>query len=123
MNIKFSERLKELRTERGLTQENLSKALNYTQSNICEWERGTVEPKLSAIISMAKYFQVSVDFLLGISDEFETPLSASMEILRDDNEVLELFHEMSVGQKKMLIAYAEGLLGVETNSKMQRRKK
>ena len=69
MEEKFSVRIKELRLERGLSQLQLAKILKYTQSNICEWEKGTVEPKADALLSIADYFSVSIDYLLGRTDE------------------------------------------------------
>ena len=110
---KFSERLKELRVEMGLTQESLSKALNYTQSNICEWERGAVEPKLSAILCIAKFFHVSVDFLIGMSEDPEMSLwiTPVQQFSSEEHELLELYRRMDRSIRVQFLAYGEGLLG------------
>ena len=68
----FSERLKELRLSRGLTQVELANALNNYISHqaIDFWERGVRDIKLSNVIKLAKFFNVSLDYLAGLSDEY-----------------------------------------------------
>lgn len=61
----LGEILKELRTERGLTQLQLSKEIGVSQKAIDYWERGVNEPKASYIVSLCDYFQISADVLLG----------------------------------------------------------
>lgn len=69
----FSERLKELRLSRGLTQVELANALNNYISHqaIDFWERGVRDIKLSNAIKLAKFFDVSLDYLAGLSDEYK----------------------------------------------------
>ena len=66
--MKFQERLKELRTQRNLSQMELAKATDISQSAIAKWELGKTEPTASAIITLAKYFDESTDYLLGLED-------------------------------------------------------
>ncbi|MBQ9714041.1 MAG: helix-turn-helix transcriptional regulator [Clostridia bacterium] len=62
----FAERLKELRTEKGLGQETLADALDVSHGTISLWENCLREPKLSNLIRIAKYFGVSIDYLAGL---------------------------------------------------------
>jgi len=64
----FSVRLKELREERGLSQSELAKAIGYTQSHIAKWENNAHEPKASALVSLAKFFNVTAGYLIGLED-------------------------------------------------------
>lgn len=68
MSIQFSKRLQQLRKEKGLKQFELAKALNTTQRRISYMENGIVEPDLATLVSLANFFEVSTDFLLGIKD-------------------------------------------------------
>ena len=71
MNLKmeiFAERLKELRTEKGLSQRELAKAVGLTQGAITHWENGVRSPSGEALILLAKYFGVTSDYLLGLED-------------------------------------------------------
>lgn len=64
MNL-FKYRLKELRKEKNLSQKQLSLHIKYGQSTISEWEKGKIEPTADALLAIADYFNVSVDYLLG----------------------------------------------------------
>ena len=64
----FKERLKELRSEKNISQQNLAKAIGVTQKAIDFWEKGINEPKATYIISLAKYFKVTTDYLLGLEN-------------------------------------------------------
>lgn len=62
--MKFQERLKELRIAKGVSQKELGKLIGATYSAISYWETGVNEPKLSYIIALCNYFEVSADYLL-----------------------------------------------------------
>lgn len=70
MKSNFSKRLKELRTEKGLSQTQLSKNLNnkIVPSAIGLWERNKRVPNLDAVIMLAQYFCVSLDYIAGLED-------------------------------------------------------
>lgn len=65
---KFSERFKQLRTERGLSQQDMANQLGFTKSRVNMYERGEREPGFDALETIADYFNVDMDFLLGKSD-------------------------------------------------------
>jgi len=67
--MQISEKIKELRKEKGLTQIQLAKELNFSHSIIGFWESGERKPAFDAIIALSKYFDVSADYLLGLEDE------------------------------------------------------
>lgn len=64
----FGIRLKELRTERKVTQTELAKALGCSQSMIAQWETHKNKPTEDFIVKTAKFFGVSADYLLGLID-------------------------------------------------------
>lgn len=65
------ERLKELRTARGLTLKQMSEMLGMVLRNYQRYETGEVDPPLSKAIALADYFNVSLDYLVGRSDVAE----------------------------------------------------
>lgn len=65
---RFAERLKELRDEKGLSQHQLAKDVGLTQSAIHLWELSKRVPNLDAVIVLAKYFNVSLDYIAGLVD-------------------------------------------------------
>ena len=68
MIILFSERLQQLRKDYNLRQIDLAKAINTTQRRISHLESGKIEPDLTTLVSIARHFNVSLDYLVGISD-------------------------------------------------------
>ena len=64
----IGERLYELRKDAGLTQDDLAAILNINKHSISSYERDKSEPPDAIKIAIAKYFNVSVDYLLGLSN-------------------------------------------------------
>ena len=64
----FAEKLKELRLEKELGQEALAKELGLSHGIISLWENGLREPKMSNLVLLAKYFDVTIDYLVGLED-------------------------------------------------------
>ena len=65
---KFAQRLKELRQERGLSIQALAKQVNIGSSSLCRWENNQAIVNGVQLIVLAKFFDVSVDYLLGLED-------------------------------------------------------
>lgn len=61
----FSNRLRELRREKQLTQEDLAKALKISKSAISMYENGNREPDFETLEAIADYFNVDMNYLLG----------------------------------------------------------
>ena len=64
----FNKRLKELRLKNNLSQCQLAKNVNLSQPAIYYWELGKRTPNAQVIVTLAKYFGVTTDYLLGESD-------------------------------------------------------
>lgn len=64
----FGEKLKALRTERGLTQEQLAAKLYVSRTAVSKWETGGGSPNLDSLQAVARLFDVSVDDLLSTDD-------------------------------------------------------
>ena len=78
----FIERLKELRKQSGLTQQQLADIVGTTQQNIAFWETGRQRPKQPSLIKLANYFNVSIDYLLVGKAQAEEKSSVFPERLR-----------------------------------------
>lgn len=62
--MNFGIRLKELRTQKKLTQLQMAEILATSKSNISKYEAGSVEPNLETLVKISRYFDVPVDYLL-----------------------------------------------------------
>ncbi|MDI6871197.1 MAG: LexA family transcriptional regulator [Bacillota bacterium] len=68
----LGKRLKELREGRQLLQKELADALGISRNTLASWETGHRTPEMSAVQRLADYFGVSLDYLLGRSDPWQT---------------------------------------------------
>ncbi|MCK8827703.1 helix-turn-helix transcriptional regulator [Natroniella acetigena] len=97
----FKDRLKKLRKENKLYQKDLANRLNVGRTTIANYEQGSRFPDKNMLNNLADFFNVSVDYLLGRTDQRQ-PIGQTTEAeekikqaLTDDPELLEFFDEMT----------------------------
>lgn len=90
-------RIKDLRTDIDMTQEELAQIISVTRATLSDYEVEKTEPKKDIWIKLAKYFNVSIDYLMGATN------NPTKENLTDDltSEEVKKLKEY----KEMLIAY------------------
>ncbi len=66
----FGEKIKEFRLANGWTQKELAKKIEQAQSTIFYWEQNKQEPTITALKKLCEVFDVSADYLLGLSDGY-----------------------------------------------------
>lgn len=67
----FSERIRELRIENGMTQDDVGKIIGVKRTSIYTYEKGLNYPEVRGLMALADYFDISVDYLLGRTDNPE----------------------------------------------------
>ncbi|EGE53225.1 helix-turn-helix domain-containing protein [Streptococcus parauberis] len=87
---KFSTRLKELRKEKKITQQDLGNAIGVSRVTITKWEKEYIEPNISQITDLAIFFDVSIDYLTGKTDLDYSKLNAE-SVLKMPQEEREKF--------------------------------
>ncbi|MBH1941597.1 helix-turn-helix transcriptional regulator [Mobilitalea sibirica] len=104
--MNFSNRLKQLRQKHNITQSELADILNLKPSAISNYESERNEPSFDKLILLSKYFDVSCDYLLGITDAY---LPIGGEVLdKDIVEFFDLYQQLtpqSVDEIKNYIRY------------------
>ena len=65
IELKFKERLRELRKQNKLTQKALGQKICVSEDNIGDWERGKSEPCLQTLINLAIVLDTTIDYLVG----------------------------------------------------------
>lgn len=65
----FQERLLELRNQYNLTQQQMAEKLGITQPAYIRYENGTAEPKQAVLIKIADIFDVTIDYLIGRTND------------------------------------------------------
>lgn len=66
--MKYFERLRDIREDRDLSQADVAKLLQSTQQQVSKWETGEQMMGVDKYIKLAVYYNVSVDYLLGLID-------------------------------------------------------
>ena len=113
----FGERLRKLRTKRNMTQDEFGLIFEppLAQSTIGTYERGVRQPSLENLVVISKFFNVTTDYLLGITDEFttiDTFKEENPKELRDflnKNTVLFNGSELNEEEKRRMIDILTGL--------------
>ncbi len=72
----FGDKLRALRKERGLTQQQLADKMELVKASISAYEQNTKYPSLDVLIKLCTFFQVSSDYMLGLSDDMQFKMSA-----------------------------------------------
>lgn len=96
---RFRERLKDLRRERNITQVKLGKYLDFGYTAIANYENGRNEPSIDTLIKIAKFFDVSVDYLLGCEEKQKYGFS----ITKQEEELLGVYSKLREDQKGIVI--------------------
>jgi len=122
VDLMFRIRLKELREQKEISQYKFADDLKLSQSTIGNWEAGKREPNFDTLIKIAQYFNVSVDYLLGITDSVWTAndyangvtVTKHVNITADDEDMLDKYHEVEklLGKKgkNLIIEFCDVLI-------------
>lgn len=99
--MEFSERLKKLRKDTGLTQVDVAEKLGISQQAYASWERGMKKPTQDNLVKIAQILNVSVDYLVGNSQETLDELD-NIELLFRMNSKGLTDEEKKVFQKELI---------------------
>jgi len=89
----MGQRIKTLRKEHGLTQQELGKMLNVTKVSICCYEKGTRTPALDTLLDLSKLFKVSLDYFVG-NDTFVVSEEDSEYGIKMAKEEIQIIEEL-----------------------------
>lgn len=110
----FSVRLKQLRQKNKMTQSDLAKILGLKPTAISNYESKRNEPSFDKLIVLSKYFDVTIDYLLGVSDTY---LPVGGEVLdRAIVEFYDLYQQLTPESEVELRKYTEYLIYKQTQT-------
>ncbi|MEW8957827.1 MAG: helix-turn-helix transcriptional regulator [Moorella sp. (in: firmicutes)] len=90
----FPERLKKLREDKGLSQREIARLLGFAPSTIAMYETNKRTPDPETLQKLADFFGVSVDYLLGRTDDPHPPEQKIAAAISDDQELLDFWKEL-----------------------------
>lgn len=115
----FSERLRELREINSLSMKELAKIIKVSDCAISNWENEINEPKASYLLALSSYFSCSVDYLLGLEDDFGNIVIAgeSDGLTEEEKELIKCYRSSADAERLALITTARSFAKRKTDAK------
>lgn len=104
------ERLKELRNAAGLTQKQMAAVLNIDRTTYVKYESGASEPTFATLTTLAEYFNVTTDYLLGrslVTEQKEKRPAAKGDEL--DEKLINLLVDLSPSEVQRVLDFVSGI--------------
>ncbi|MGN0744979.1 MAG: helix-turn-helix domain-containing protein [Christensenellales bacterium] len=101
-------RLRDLRNEKGISQRKMGEIFNVSQATYNNWEKGNTQPSIEQLIELARFFGVSVDFLIGNTDD-EGYVKIQEVLSQNDIATLHTFNTLQFESKKLLLEFISSL--------------
>ena len=103
------QRIKELRTEKKLTQAELGKKINSTQRQVSKWELGAIEPNITDLQKLADFFGCTVDYLIGREAEDGVVIVSGNELSKDESMLIDKLRRLDPLNKELAYQYVDFL--------------
>ena len=105
-------KIKELRESLRLTQSELGAKLELTGHNVGDWERGKCQPSIEDLIKLASIFNVTVDYLIGNSDDFGNVTSSvapASNLTQQEQTLLQYFNKLGIFEREAILVQIKAL--------------
>jgi len=100
--VKFAQRLKKLRIDHNMTQEEFAERLSVSRQAVSKYESGEGYPEIEKLILISRMFRVSIDYLLGETDEYNVKqITKELQIASD--EILNVVSEKTGLRKEDIL--------------------
>ena len=102
--------LKNLRINAGMSQKQLADVINVSQQSINKYENHDVEPNIETLIAIAKLFDTSVDYLIGITDvKRKIENVQQYDLNGNEKEIVDLYRSLNDEDKKIITELSKRL--------------
>ncbi len=116
----FGERLKQLREEKNLSQQELGDEIGVSKDTVYRWEASKMQPKEEHVSLLSRIFNVSYLYLLGdVDDRFMIITDEASEEI-DEQRILELYRKLSPEFKKMILLTIDSAYLADKEAKEKR---
>ena len=105
--VAFADRLKDERTQKGLTQSELARTLFLGQTSVSKYERGKQIPEMPTLQKIADFFGISIDYLLGKTDIKKYVQNDQRSNSIADDKLIEKMKNLDEESKKELEKYMD----------------
>lgn len=120
----ISTRLRELRKERGLTQQQVANILSISARGYTYYELGKNEPSISTLNKLCDLFECSLDYLVGREDDFGniSIKNPTAELTAEEQNLIKDYRALTPALQRMLQATLQTWLGSDANKKEKPRR-
>lgn len=99
--------LKQLRSEKGISQQFLAEAIGVSQQSIYKYETQNVEPDFDILTALADFFSTSVDYLIGHSDiRHKIEAVSTFDLNEDEASLINAYRKLTKDEKQILLLIA-----------------
>lgn len=103
-------RLKELRLEKGISQQILADSIGVSQQSINKYENHAVEPSIETLVLFADFFEVSVDYLIGRSEQRrQSEPVQQYDLNYEESQIIDQYRALDKKDKRLIAAIMERL--------------
>ncbi|MED2749530.1 helix-turn-helix transcriptional regulator [Bacillus thuringiensis] len=106
----FKQRLKALRLEKKSTQQDVADFLKVAKSNISRFESGKQTPSRETVTKLAQYFNVTVDYMLGLSEYPNLDHLQSTQVKKQFLHLLSRIEKLNTEQQKMILTMLDSVV-------------
>jgi len=89
MNMKFAQKIQNLRKNRNLSQEELAEKLDISRQSVSKWESGVAMPEIDKLIMLSEIFEVTTDYLLKDNEPYNVAHKNSEVSTNEDIDIIE----------------------------------
>ena len=101
-------RLRDLRAEKNISQRKMAEMFSVSQGTYNNWEQGNTQPAIEQLLELARFFGVSVDYLIGNSDD-EGYIKIQEVLSKDDISTLHTVNTLPEDSKQLLMDFIASL--------------
>ena len=101
-------KIKELREDKGYTQQKLADLLNRKKATICDWEHKRCEPSIDDLIKIADIFNCSIDYLLERENDYGI-IEQKNELSNIENQLITLYRKLNVHDQHKVLGFIQAL--------------
>lgn len=99
-------KIRELRVEKNLTQKDFAQKIGSTNKNIWAYEKGLAVPPLDVLIEMSNFFECSIDYLVGRTDDLGNVIVKRETMTDKETQLLDIFQRIPSIYQSQVIEYA-----------------
>ena len=112
----FDKKLRDLREADGISQIKFAQQIGFSQAAISAWENNTREPGIEALLRISRFFNVTVDYLVGNDNSAPKKIKPSSTLSREEQDLINDYRTLAPALQEMLRATIRTWKGTSANS-------